>query len=170
MALLETDFEGAVLFKDGPLKTFSAVDRAKSIGYIAQSYALFPHLTALENCTQPLRVAAEKNRTESVECAMYILASLGMAEYALSYPCELSGGQKQRIAIARALALNPDVLLMDEPSSALDPQNSMQLATILSKLAAEGKTIIIATQDLNFASYLQADVYHLDKGSLIFSQ
>ena len=94
------------------------------------------------------------------------MASLGMEEYASSYPCELSGGQQQRIAIARALALNPAILLLDEPSSALDPHNSGQLANILLSLSREGKTIMIATQDMTFASQLSARTYRLEKGCL----
>lgn len=167
MAQLETTYEGQVLFNRQSLKNLKASRRAQTLSYITQGYALFPHLTALDNCSQPLQVAARMQVAEARQKARAVMHSLGMAEYASAYPCELSGGQQQRIAIARALALNPQILLLDEPSSALDPDNSAQLAKILKDLAAQGKTIVVSTQDMLFAEELQASSYRIDNGRLI---
>lgn len=166
MAQLETTYEGQVLFNGQSLQHLAASKRAQILSYIAQGYALFPHLTALDNCSQPLRVVAKMQASEAKQKAAAIMKSLGMAEYGSAYPCELSGGQQQRIAIARALALDPQVLLLDEPSSALDPDNSAQLANILKELASQGKTFVVSTQDMLFAEQLQATSYCIDNGRL----
>lgn len=167
MAQLETTYEGEVLFNGQPLQQFTASRRAQTLSYIAQGYSLFPHLTALDNCSQPLRVAAKMKMSEAKQKALAVLQSLGMAEYSSAYPSELSGGQQQRIAIARALALDPQILLLDEPSSALDPDNSALLAKILRELASQGKTIVASTQDMLFAQQLQATSYCIDNGRLL---
>lgn len=167
LAQLETAYEGEVLFTGESIKDLTSSKRAQTLSYIAQNYALFPHLTALENCSQPLSVVANMKASEAKQAALDVMESLGMAGYASAYPGELSGGQQQRIAIARALALSPKILLLDEPSSALDPDNSAQLAKILKDLASQGKTIVISTQDMPFAEMLQATSYCIDNGRLI---
>lgn len=167
MAQLETSYEGDMLFKGQSLEDLTASKRAQTLGYIAQGYSLFPHLTALENCIQPLQVAAKMQRSEATQKALFVLKELGMAEYNSAYPNELSGGQQQRVAIARALALEPLILLLDEPSSALDPDNSRQLANILKELASQGKTIVVSTQDMFFAEQLQGTSYCIDNGILL---
>ncbi len=166
IAQLETSYEGEVLFNGQSLQSLAASRRAQTLGYIAQGYALFPHLTALENCSQPLQIVAKMEVAQAKRKALAMMASLGMAEYGSAYPSELSGGQQQRIAIARALSLDPQILLLDEPSSALDPDNSTQLAKIMRELAAQGKTLIVSTQDLFFAEQLQATSYCIDQGRL----
>lgn len=153
IAGLETSYEGLILFKEKPI-------------YIAQGYALFPHLTALENCSQPIQVVAKMTASDAKKKALEVMTSLGMAEYSSAYPSELSGGQQQRIAIARALALDPEVLLLDEPSSALDADNSAELAKILKGLTSAGKTILVSTQDMHFANLLNATYYNIEKGEL----
>jgi len=167
MAQLETTYEGDVLFDGESLQGLADSRRAKILSYIAQGYALFPHLTALDNCSQPLRVVAKMQEPEAKQKALAVMKSLGMSEYSSAYPSELSGGQKQRIAIARALALEPQILLLDEPSSALDPDNSAQLAKILRELASNGKTIVISTQDMLFAEQLQGTCYYIENGRRI---
>jgi ABC-type polar amino acid transport system ATPase subunit len=166
MAQLETTYEGEVLFNGETLQSLTASRRAQTLSYIAQGYALFPHLTALDNCSQPLQVVAKIQASEAKQKAVAMMKSLGMAEYASAYPSELSGGQQQRIAIARALALDPQILLLDEPSSALDSDNSAQLAKILRELASQGKTLVVSTQDNFFAEQLQGTCYCIDKGRL----
>lgn len=166
MAQLETTYEGEVLFNGQSLQGLTASGRAQTLSYIAQGYALFPHLTALDNCSQPLQVVAKMQKFEAKQKALAVMTSLGMAEYGSSYPSELSGGQKQRIAIARALALDPEILLLDEPSSALDLDNSTRLAKILKELASQGKTIVVSTQDMLFAEQLQGTCYCVENGLL----
>lgn len=166
LAQLETAYEGEVLFNEEPLQGLAASKRAQTLSYIAQGYALFPHLTALDNCSQPLQVVAKMQAPDAKQKALAVMRSLGMEDYGLAYPSELSGGQQQRIAIARALALDPQILLLDEPSSALDPDNSTQLAKILKELASKGKTIVVSTQDLFFAEQLQGTRYYIEEGRL----
>lgn len=166
MAQLETTYEGQVLFNGQSLQGLAASRRAQTLSYIDQGYALFPHLTALDNCSQPLQVVAKMQVSEAKQKAVAVMKSLGMAEYGSAYPSELSGGQQQRIAIARALALDPQILLLDEPSSALDPDNSAQLAKILRELASQGKTFVVSTQDMFFAEQLQGTCYCIDNGRL----
>lgn len=166
VAQLDTTYEGEVLYNGESLKGLAASKRAQALSYIAQGYALFPHLTALENCSQPLQVVLKIKASEAKQKAFAVMKSLGMAEYISSYPNELSGGQQQRIAIARALALDPQILLLDEPSSALDPDNSAQLAKILRELASQGKTLVVSTQDMLFAEQLQGTTYCIDNGCL----
>jgi ABC-type polar amino acid transport system ATPase subunit len=166
IAQLETIYEGEVLFNGQSLQGLAASKRAQTLSYIAQGYALFPHLTALDNCSQPLQVVAKMRVSEAKQKAVAVMKSLGMAEYGSAYPSELSGGQQQRIAIARALALDPQILLLDEPSSALDPDNSAQLAKILRELASQSKTIVVSTQDMFFAEQLQGTCYCIDNGRL----
>lgn len=166
MAQLETTYEGEILFNEQSLQDLSASRRAQTLSYIAQGYALFPHLTALDNCSQPLQVVTKMQASEAKQKAMAVMHSLGMAEYGSAYPSELSGGQQQRIAIARALALDPQILLLDEPSSALDPDNRAQLAKILRELASQGKTFVVSTQDMLFAEQLQGACYCIEHGRL----
>ncbi len=166
LAQLEADYEGEISFEGANLRQLPSGRRASCLSYIAQSYALFPHLTVLKNCCQPLQVVQGKSFPVAKEHVMEILTSLNMEAYISSYPSELSGGQKQRIAIARALALNPDVLLLDEPTSALDTQNSDQLIRILLNLAAKGKTIVIASQDSYLIAQLSAHVYLVENGKV----
>lgn len=166
VANLETFYEGEICFNGQSIKELTPSIRAKTLSYIAQSYALFPHLTALENCSQPLEVVFKLKKADAERKGLKCVESLGMGEFTCAYPSELSGGQQQRIAIARALTLNPQILLLDEPSSALDPDNTTQLAKILRDLAANGATIIVSTQDMPFAEELKARAYIIEKGRL----
>ena len=96
IAQLETGCEGEMLFNGQSLQGLAASRRAQTLSYIAQGYALFPHLTALDNCSQPLRVVAKMQMSEAKQKALAIMKSLGMEEYGSAYPSELSGGQQQR--------------------------------------------------------------------------
>lgn len=164
---LETDYEGDILYNNQPLRRLSAPKCARYLSFIAQSYALFPHLSVLENCSQVLIITGQEPRKIAQEKALETLAMLGMENYAASYPQELSGGQKQRVAIARALTLNPEMLLLDEPTSALDPNNSLCLAKILRGLCEQGKGIVMATQDIAFAKQVLDRGYFMEKGMIV---
>ncbi len=167
LAQLEGDYEGAVEYEGRSLKGLSSPERAHLVSYIPQSYALFPHLTAQDNCAQPLKVVYGEKFDKARSKAMEVLKLLGMDSYGDAYPNELSGGQQQRVAIARALALDPQMLLFDEPTSALDPQNTQSLALILRDLCKRGKGVVISTQDMSFASQLLEKAYLLESGVVV---
>ncbi len=153
LAGLET-YKGEITYNDLPLPK----NRSSIVTYVSQSYTLFPHLTVLENCLQPLRLNKISNSIDS------ILESFHMLPYLHAKPHELSGGQQQRIALSRALLLSPSYLLLDEPTSALDPENIDRFITLLRKF---GKGAIISTQDMTFASRVLQRAYFLEKGKLI---
>ena len=121
------------------------------VGMVFQAHALFEHLTALENVVLAPMHAFGQTREQAADTAMALLEELGVAERAAAYPRELSGGEAQRVAIARALAPDPQYLLLDEPTSALDPARRGALGETLRALAAEGRGLLFATHDVDFA-------------------
>ncbi len=133
----------------------SAQERAGIIGFVFQDFNLFPHLTVLENSMQPLMVVQGMNKAAAEQRARETLNHFGMETYAAALPSKLSGGQKQRVAIARALALGPKILLLDEPSSALDPENTAILIKLLKQLCEEGISVVLASQDMPFVKNIQ---------------
>jgi len=121
------------------------------IGMVFQRFNLFPHMTALENVIEaPIRVKSIDRKT-AVARAQDLLAKVGLAEKAGSYPHQLSGGQQQRVAIARALAMDPALMLFDEPTSALDPELVGEVLKAMRQLAEEGMTMIVVTHEVGFA-------------------
>ncbi|MFA6916119.1 MAG: ATP-binding cassette domain-containing protein [Parachlamydiales bacterium] len=169
IAQLENSYEGEISYDGQALNSLDSKSRARIVNYIAQSYPLFPHMTALQNCVKPLELIKGFSRRDAEEKAMQVLDSLGMGNYANSYPHNLSGGQKQRIAISCALALDSDIFLFDEPTSALDPQNTELLSHLIQNLRKEGKCIVISTQDMSFASQLLDKAYLLENGRMVDS-
>lgn len=161
---LDSTYTGEISLNGEPLKNLPPKQRSKTLGFVAQNYALFPHLSALDNCAQPLSLTTPKNLAY-IE-AKTNLSALGMAPYANSFPHELSGGQQQRIALARSLMLKPSYILLDEPTSSLDPENTELLILILQRLAQEGKGLLISTQDMTFASKILDRAYFFADGSL----
>ena len=125
----------------------------RRVGFVFQSHALFEHLTALDNITLALRHALGKTRTEADTIAATLLASLDVGARAGARPSQLSGGEAQRVAIARALAPDPALLLMDEPTAALDPARRSALATTLRGLCEQGRSLLVATHDAEFAAH-----------------
>lgn len=151
IAGLQEITQGEILFQDKNLLNLDPCKRAELVGFVFQNFNLFPHLTVLQNCMQPLMIVQKKTALEAQKQALETLCQFGMETYQSSYPSQLSGGQQQRVAIARALTLGPKILLLDEPSSALDPENTQILIKLLEQLCAEGITIILASQDMGFA-------------------
>ena len=149
-----------------------------NFGFVFQSFNLFPQYTALENitlapilhikdeCKKNKKSKAERDQliAEVQENAKRLLAKVGLADKMDSYPCQLSGGQQQRVSIARALALNPDVLCFDEPTSALDPEITGEVLKIIKELAAEDMTMIIVTHEMNFAKDVSDKIIFMDQG------
>lgn len=139
----------------------------QKIGMVFQSYELFPHLTVLENiCLGPVKVQKrqkEEVRTEALE----LLKRVGLEEKASSYPRQLSGGQKQRVAIVRALCMHPEILLFDEITAALDPEMVREVLEVMLQLAAQGRTMIIVTHEMQFAKAVADRILFLDEGKIL---
>ena len=140
--------------------------RAQS-GMVFQSHNLFPHLTVLDNVTLASRVVRNVPRGEAEERAMALLTRVGLADKAREYPDRLSGGQQQRTAIVRALAGEPRLLLLDEITSALDPELVGEVLTLVRELKSQGMTILMATHEMGFARQAADRVCFLDGGVLL---
>lgn len=136
----------------------------QEIGLVFQSYNLFAHLSILDNITLALRHVQGKTAEDANAIATHWLGRIGLADKADSYPDKLSGGQQQRTAIARAVALNPKLLLLDEVTSALDPELVGEVLDLIKDLKSGGTTIVMATHELSFARDVADWVIFLDKG------
>lgn len=135
-----------------------------NIGLVFQSYNLFAHLTILENVKLALKVVQKKSGREAEEIALTWLGRIGLADKANQYPDKLSGGQQQRTAIVRAVALNPKLLLLDEVTSALDPELVGEVLELIRDIKLSGTTIVMATHELAFAREVADWVIFLDQG------
>ncbi|MDY0746744.1 amino acid ABC transporter permease/ATP-binding protein [Paucibacter sp. R3-3] len=143
--------------------------RRVDVGMVFQNFNLFPHLTVLENLVEaPIAVRGLK-REEAEAQARELLARVGLADKAASYPRQLSGGQQQRVAIARALALKPKVLLFDEPTSALDPELVGEVLDVIKELARSGTTLVIVTHEIGFAREVADTVVFMESGRILES-
>lgn len=139
----------------------------RQTGMVFQNFQLFPHQTAIENVMEGLVTVLKWPKEKARSHALELLQKVGMAHKADAWPATLSGGQQQRVAIARALAPSPRVLLCDEPTSALDPELAEEVVEVLSRLAREGTTMIMATHDLRLASRVADQVLFLDGGVIV---
>jgi polar amino acid transport system ATP-binding protein len=136
----------------------------KDVGIVFQSFNLFPHMTVLHNVTlAPVKVLG-RPRVMAEERAMGLLRRIGLEDKAAEYPDRLSGGQQQRVAIVRALAMEPQLLLLDEITSALDPELVAEVLNIVRQLASEGMTMVIATHEMGFAREVASKVCFLHEG------
>lgn len=139
----------------------------RQTGMVFQNFQLFPHLTAIGNVMEGLTTVLKWPVDKARARAMELLDRVGMEHKADAWPSTLSGGQQQRIAIARALAPSPRVLLCDEPTSALDPELASEVVDVLSKLATDGTTMVMATHDLRLASKIATNVVFLEAGNIV---
>jgi polar amino acid transport system ATP-binding protein len=139
----------------------------QQVGMIFQDFNLFDHLTALDNVAIALRKVKRLPRKMADERARHELDRVGLADHAGHYPAELSGGQKQRVSIARALAMDPKVILLDEPTSALDPELVGEVLGTIRDLAAAGMTMVMATHQVAFARALAEEVVFMQDGVII---
>jgi polar amino acid transport system ATP-binding protein len=139
----------------------------RRIGIVFQSFNLFPHMTVLENVTLAPRKALGQSRRESDAQATALLERFGLADKRDEYPDRLSGGQQQRVAIVRALAMQPELLLLDEVTSALDPELVSEVLDVIRELAAGGMTMVIATHEMGFARDIASKVCFLDAGQIL---
>jgi polar amino acid transport system ATP-binding protein len=166
---LEEPSSGRIVF-DGEDVTSPATDLNKlrrSMGMVFQAFNLYPHMTVLGNVTLALRKVLGRTRAEAEDIGRRALADVGLADKAASYPSELSGGQQQRAAIARALALDPKLMLFDEPTSALDPELVASVLSVMRDLKARGMTMLVVSHEMRFARDAADRVIFMEKGRIV---
>ena len=164
--LLETIDSGRILV-DGEEITDAGIDVnriRRRIGIVFQAFNLFPHMTVLRNITLAPREALKMDRAAAEERAIELLERFGLLDKRDEYPDRLSGGQQQRVAIVRALAMRPDIMLLDEVTSALDPELVAEVLGLIRELAEGGMTMLIATHEMGFARDIAHRVCFLDQG------
>ena len=167
--LLEEINAGSIRLNGEPISaSLPNANRVRQrIGMVFQSYNLFPHMSVLDNITLAPRQVLSAKRAEAEEAARALLERFGLADKAGEYPDRLSGGQQQRVAIVRALALKPDLLLLDEVTSALDPEMVGEVLDIVRELKGIGMTMLLATHQMAFARQISDRVAFLDAGSIV---
>ena len=143
------------------------IDFDGTFGLVFQNFNLFPHHSVMKNITNaPLRVQ-KRDKSEVFDHARSLLKKMGLEDKEDAYPCELSGGQQQRVSIARALAMNPDILFFDEPTSALDPELTGEILNVIKELAAEKMTMVIVTHEMAFARNVADTIIFMDEGVIV---
>ncbi len=158
---------GGVVLRPGANARQTIRDLRKQVGMVFQLHYLFEHLTALDNVTlAPTHVARVAN-ADAESRAMALLDSLGVAHRRNAYPRELSGGEAQRVAIARSMAMDPPVLMLDEPTASLDPARRYELGETLVKLTKDGRTLLVTTHDDDFAREFATRVIILAEGEIV---
>jgi len=167
--LLEAPTGGTVTFEGVDItnaKVNINIHRQK-MGMVFQHFNLFPHMTVLKNMTIAPMKLLKKSKEEADEKAMSLLKRVGLPDRADAYPNQLSGGQKQRIAIVRALCMDPDVLLFDEPTSSLDPEMVGEVLDVMKQLANDGMTMVVVTHEMGFAREVGTRVIFMDYGKIV---
>ena len=165
------DIQGGEIILDDEIK-FSELKEditkiRQKIGMVFQSYELFPHLTILDNILlAPLKVQ-KRNKEEVKKQALKLLERVNLLDKQNSYPRQLSGGQKQRVAIIRALCMNPEIMLFDEVTAALDPEMVREVLDVMLELAKDGMTMVIVTHEMQFARAVADRVIFMDKGYIV---
>jgi ABC-type polar amino acid transport system ATPase subunit len=167
--LLEEPTSGQIFF-DGVDVTVKKIDKNKvrqRLGMVFQSFNLFPNMTALGNVTlAPIKVLKLK-KDQAEKSGIELLIKVGLKDKINSYPGQLSGGQKQRVAIARALAMNPEAMLFDEVTSALDPELVKEVLDVMKDLAKSGMTMLVVTHEMGFAKEVGSHVIFMDEGLIV---
>ena len=166
--LLEQPTAGKIYFEgeDITAKGFDVNRHRQKVGMVFQQFNLFNNLTVLENITISLTKVKKQSEEKSEEKALKLLKRVGLEDKANAYPSQLSGGQKQRIAIVRALSMEPDVLLFDEPTPALDPEMVGEVLQVISDLARDGITMVVVTHEMGFARKVGTRVLFMDGGQI----
>ncbi len=167
--LLERPTSGSIFF-EGKNITDKNIDINKvreEMGMVFQSFNLFNNLNIIDNITLAPKLVKNMKEDEAKEIAKKLLQRVGLPDKENSYPSELSGGQKQRIAIARALAMNPKVMLFDEPTSALDPEMVGEVLDLMKDLAKDGMTMVVVTHEMGFAREVGNRILFMDQGQVI---
>jgi len=172
---LEIPDQGVIAFDDGSLSVdFGARPNKKALlalqrksGMVFQSYNLFPHKTALQNLMLGPTVVQGTSKADAQSQALALLDKVGLSDKADLYPFQLSGGQQQRIGIARALAIEPSLLLFDEPTSALDPELVQDVLETMKQLASEGWTMVVVTHEIKFARDVADHIVLIEDGYIV---
>lgn len=169
---LETPNDGEITFdgKKFDVKNISKKDINELRKYttmVFQNYNLFKNKTALENVIEGLLVVKKMNKEEAVGIGLKMLEKVGLKDKADSYPNQLSGGQQQRVGIARAIAMNPKVILLDEPTSALDPELIGEVLKVIKDMVQEHMTMIIVTHEMQFAREISDYIIFMDNGVIV---
>lgn len=169
---LEQANSGEMIFDDLylSLNKASSADKRKvrqKTAFVFQNYNLFNNKTALENVTEGLIVGRGVPKTEAVAIGRQMLNKVGLSDRYDYYPSQLSGGQQQRVGIARALAVQPDVILFDEPTASLDPELVGDVLKVMKDMAKEGMTMIVATHEMEFAREVASHVIFMEGGSIV---
>ena len=139
----------------------------QKMGMVFQHFNLFPNMTILKNMTLAPTLLLKKSKQEAEEQAMQLLERVGLADRAGAYPSQLSGGQKQRIAIVRALCMNPEIMLFEEPTSALDPEMVGEVLEVMKELAKSGMTMAVVTHEMGFAREVASRVIFMANGKIV---
>lgn len=148
-------------------KNLNKLELRKKVGMVFQQYNLFPHKTALENIMMaPIKVL-KQNRVEVEKRARELISKVRLDGKENAYPGELSGGQQQRVAIARSLAMNPDIMLFDEVTAALDPETVKEVLVTIKDLAEDGMTCMLVTHEMGFAKEIADHIYFTDRGVIV---
>jgi ABC-type polar amino acid transport system ATPase subunit len=165
--LLNEYDHGTIKLRGQDIKQMDRTSLRKQVGMVFQQYNLFDHLTVEENCTLALRHVLGLTIKTSKEIAYQYLTQVKMKPFINTYPQQLSGGQQQRVAIARAMCLQPQVLLLDEPTAALDPEMSYEVLETIEGLAEQGVTMVYVTHELNMAKQIANQVVFMEDGNVI---
>ena len=137
------------------------------MGFVFQHFNLFPNMSVLQNCKLAQVEVLNKTDEEAEKTALEYLDKVGLLEKKDAYPNNLSGGQKQRVAIARALCMNPDIMLFDDPTSALDPEMIKEVLEVMKDLGKQGMTMVVVTHEMSFARKVGTRVVFLDQGEIV---
>lgn len=165
---LEEFQEGDVFFDGQSLRDCPDIAALRSnIGMVFQHFELYPHMSILDNITLAPRHAKGKSKAVAEALAQSLLERVGIEDQAKKYPAELSGGQQQRAAIARALALEPRLMLFDEPTSALDPEMIVEVLRAMRDLAKDGMTMLVVTHEMGFAREVSDEIIFMDEGQIV---
>ena len=159
---------GKQMVKDGMYANKKELQQiGLNAGLVFQNFNLFPHFTVLRNITEAQIHVLGRSKAQAQQRARELLAKMGLSDTENSYPCELSGGQQQRVSIARALALDPQVLFFDEPTSALDPELTGEILKVIRELAQEHMTMVVVTHEMAFARDLSDRIIFMDGGVIV---